>query len=51
MQIIFRDPKKHELPANLLANSEFGKKKGKTAIMNVEFLTSEYQQAMLSGLF
>lgn len=51
IQIVFRDPKKHELPAHLLANSEFGKKKGKTAIVNVDFLTSEYQQAMLAGLY
>lgn len=48
---MFRDPKKHELQAHLLANSEFGKKKGKTAILNVDFLTSEYQQAMLAGLY
>ena len=34
-----------------MANSEFGKKKGKTAIVNVDFLVSEYQQAMLAGLY
>jgi len=50
MQIVFRDPKKHELQPHELANSEFGKKKGKEGVLNFDFLTSEYQAAMLSGL-
>lgn len=48
---MFRDPKKHDLPAHLLANTEICKKKGKTAIVNVDFLISEYQQGMLAGLY
>ena len=51
IQIVFKDPKKHELPAHLLANTEVKKKKGKTAVLNTEFLVSEYQQAMLAGLY
>lgn len=33
------------------ANSELAKKKGKKAVLNHEFLMSEYQQAMLAGLY
>lgn len=35
----------------MLANSELGKKKGKKAVLNSDFLVSEYQQAMLAGLY
>jgi len=52
MQIVYRDPKKHEIAESLVANSEMcPSKKGKTAILNHNHLTNEYQQGMLAGLF
>ena len=50
--MVYRDPKKHEIPEHLVANSGLcPKKKGKKAIFNHDFLTAEYQQVMLSQLF
>jgi len=52
MQIVYRDPKKHEIDDHMLANSELcPSKKGKKAVLNHDFLTNEYQQMMLAGLF
>lgn len=48
---MFRDPKKHELQPHQVVTSDFGKKKGKTAVFNFDYLTSEYAQAMLAGLY
>ena len=52
MQLVYRDPKKHEIPQYMLANSALcPKKKGKQAVVNHDVLTNEYQQAQLCGLF
>ena len=49
---MYRDPKKHEINPAQVANSELcPKKKGKQAVLNYDWLTNEYQQAMLSALF
>jgi len=43
MQIVYRDPKKHEIDPTHLANSEVcPSKKGKKAVLNLDFLTNEY---------
>jgi spermidine synthase len=48
---VYRDPKKHELLEYQMANSEQSPaKKGKKAILNHDFLTNEYQQAMMAAL-
>lgn len=50
--MVYRDPKKHEIAENLLANSGLApNKKGKKAIYNHDYLTAEYQCVMLSQLF
>jgi spermidine synthase len=50
MQIVYRDPKKHDIKTE--AKSEQAPvKKGKMAILNHDFLTNEYQQAMMAALF
>jgi spermidine synthase len=52
MQIVYRDPKKHEIPENQFTTSVIAPaKKGKKTVFNFSFLTNEYQQAMLSGLY
>ena len=52
MQIVYRDPKKHDILPHMNATSELcAKKKGKTTVFDFDGLVSEYQQAMLSGLF
>lgn len=52
MQLVYRDPKKHDIPEHLIANSkEAPKKKGKIAVLNQDHLNNEYQQAMLAGMF
>jgi len=52
MQIVYRDPKKHDIPEHQLTTSVIApSKKGKKTVFNYGFLTNEYQQAMLSGLF
>ena len=44
MQIVYRDPKKHEILESQIANSEMcPPKKGKTAILHHNHLTNEYQ--------
>lgn len=49
---MYRDPKKHEIAEYQKANSPLcPKKKGKVAIVNHDYLTSEYHQVMLSGLY
>ena len=49
--MVYRDPKKHKIDDSLLANSKMcPKKKGKVAVVNHDFLTSEYQQLMLAGM-
>ena len=49
--MVYRDPKKHQIADSMLANSKMcPKKKGKVAVLNHDFLTSEYQQLMLAGL-
>jgi len=49
---VYRDPKKHQIPEQQLAKSKLcPKKKGKVAIINHDWLTSEYQQVMMAGLF
>ena len=49
--IVFRDPKKHDLQPYQLVTSELApKKKGKVAVFDHDYLVSEYQRAMLSGL-
>lgn len=43
IQMVYRDPKKHKIDDSLLANSKMcPKKKGKVAVVNHDFLTSEY---------
>jgi spermidine synthase len=52
MQIVYRDPKKHEIPEHQFTTSVIApSKKGKKTVLNYSFLTNEYQQAMLSGLY
>lgn len=52
VQIVYRDPKKHKISDQMLANSALcPKKKGKVAVLNHDYLTSEYQQVMLAGIF
>jgi len=44
MQIVYRDPKKHEIPENQFASSVIApSKKGKKTVFNFSFLTNEYQ--------
>ena len=52
MQIVYRDPKKHEIPDHQFTSSVIApSKKGKKTVLDFKFLTNEYQQAMLSGLY
>jgi len=52
MQIVYRDPKKHDIPEHQFTSSVIApSKKGKKTVLNFSFLTNEYQQAMLSGLY
>ena len=49
--MVYRDPKKHTIDDSMMANSKMcPKKKGKVAVVNHDFLTSDYHQVMLSGL-
>jgi len=44
MQIVYRDPKKHEIPDNQFTSSVIAPaKKGKKTVLNFSFLTNEYQ--------
>lgn len=44
IQLVYRDPKKHEISDDILANSEqCPSKKGKKAILYHDFLNNEYQ--------
>mmetsp|Transcript_9314 Transcript_9314/g.15703 ORF Transcript_9314/g.15703 Transcript_9314/m.15703 type:complete len:417 (-) Transcript_9314:351-1601(-) len=52
IQIVYRDPKKHTIPANHeVQSAQCPKKKGKKAVLNFEFISHEYQQVILTGLF
>ena len=52
VQIVYRDPKKNDIKDNLKVTTQVvPKKKGKVAVLNLDYLTSGYQCAMLAGLF
>lgn len=50
--MVYRDPAKHTLPEKWLANSELcPPKKGKQAILDLDWICGEYATTMLSGLY
>lgn len=49
--LVYRDPKKAQIPEHLKANSSIApKKKQRTLVINHDLLCSEYTYSMLSGL-
>ena len=51
-ELIFSGEKKHEIPDHQFTSSVIApSKKGKKTVLDFKFLTNEYQQAMLSGLY
>lgn len=51
VRMVYRDPTKHTIPEKWLANSELcPAKKGKVAILDLDWICGEYANTMLSGL-
>jgi SAM-dependent methyltransferase len=49
--MVYRDPAKHDIPNKWLANSDLcPAKKGKIAILDLDWICGEYANTMLSGL-
>ena len=52
IRLVYRDPKKHDIPDSQLATSELQpKKKGKKSVYTFDWLNCGYQAGILAGLF